>query len=110
MSKDTNFDEKRLHKRMKVPNAARAIINKEEQDVQLIDVSAGGASIELDHDLENEDSVELQIEDVGELSAQVSRSFDDSVAVRFLDIDDQEEEMLLADLERTDFGIKTEEF
>ncbi len=110
MSITGGTDEKRRHKRMKVANAAQAIVNDEAQNVQIRDVSAGGASIEIDHDLETDDTVELQIEDVGELNAQVSRSLDDGIAVRFVDIDDQEEDMLLADLERIDLDIRSEEF
>ena len=103
-------DEKRRNKRMKVSNSAQAIVSDEAQDVQIGDVSAGSASIGFDHNLAADDMVELLIDDVGELNAQVSRSLDDGVAARFVDIDDEEEDMLLADLERVDFDIRSEEF
>ena len=103
-------DEKRRNKRMKVSNSAQAIVSDEAQDVQIGDVSAGSASIGFDHNLAAEDTVELLIDDVGELNAQVSRSLDDGVALRIVVIDDEEEDMLLADLERVDFDIRSEEF
>jgi hypothetical protein len=120
MSVQENFDEKRQHKRVKAPNSVIAIINEEEIKTTLLDVSAGGAALDLRGNIKPDDSVELMIEDVGQLSATVSRSLDDGVAVRFVDIDDEEEmlladlddeeEMLLADLERIDLDIRTEDF
>ncbi|MFP6710890.1 MAG: PilZ domain-containing protein [Rhodospirillales bacterium] len=122
MSVQENFDEKRQHKRVKAPNSVIAIINEEEIETTLLDVSAGGAALDLRGNIKPDDSVELMIEDVGQLSATVSRSLDDGVAVRFVDIDDDEEEMLLADLdddeeemlladlERIDLDIRTEDF
>ena len=95
---------------MKVSNSAQAIVSDEAQDVQIGDVSAGSASIGFDLNLAAEDTVELLIDDVGELNAQVSRSLDDGVALRIVVIDDEEEDMLLADLERVDFDIRSEEF
>ena len=110
MSKQSDFDEKRQHKRLKVPNTARATINEAEIETTLLDISAGGAALDLQHSVSADDPIELMIDDVGQLSATVSRSLDDGVAVRFLDIDDDEEEMLLADLERIDIDIRTEDF
>jgi len=109
MSEQSDFAEKRQHKRLKVPNSITAKINDEEIDATLLDVSAGGASLGLSKDVNVNDPIEISIDDVGELNATVSRSLDDSVAVRFLDIDDDEEEMLLANLERIDIDIRTED-
>tara|TARA_B100000315_G_scaffold260369_1_gene321194 strand:- start:3012 stop:3344 length:333 start_codon:yes stop_codon:yes gene_type:complete len=110
MSDQNDFAEKRRHKRLKAPNNVTAKINDEEIDVTLRDVSAGGAALDLKHEAKPDDSIELMIDDVGQLSATVSRSLDDGVAVRFMDIDDDEEEMLLADLERIDIDIRNEDF
>ncbi|MBT3991684.1 MAG: PilZ domain-containing protein [Rhodospirillaceae bacterium] len=110
MSEQSDFSEKRQHKRLKAPNSVTAKINDEEIEVTLLDLSAGGAALDLAKDVKPDDPIELMIDDVGELSATVSRSLDDGVAVRFLDIDDDEEEMLLADLERIDIDIRTEDF
>ncbi len=110
MSEESDFAEKRHHKRLKAPNTITAKINDQEIDATLLDVSAGGAFLGLVQSVNIDDSIELSIDDVGELNATVSRSLDDGVAVRFLDIDDDEEEMLLADLERIDMGIRSEDF
>ena len=94
MSDQSDFDEKRRHKRVKPANSVKAKVNDEEIEATLLDVSAGGAALDLQ----------------SELNATVSRSLDDGVAVRFMDIDDDEEEMLLADLERIDVDIRNEDF
>lgn len=109
MSVQSDFPEKRQHKRLKAPNEITAKINNEEIEATLFDISAGGAALDLGRNVKPEDPIELIIEDVGELNATVSRSLDDGVAVRFVDIDDDEEEMLLADLERIDIDIRTED-
>jgi len=110
MSDQSDFDEKRRHKRVKPANSVKAKVNDEEIEATLLDVSAGGAALDLQSELNPDDSIELMIDDVGELNATVSRSLDDGVAVRFMDIDDDEEEMLLADLERIDVDIRNEDF
>ncbi|MBT3916123.1 MAG: PilZ domain-containing protein [Rhodospirillaceae bacterium] len=110
MSEQSDFAEKRRHKRHKVPNSVKAKINDQEVEATLLDVSAGGAALDMQRDVKPDDPIELMIDDVGEISATVSRSLDDGVAVRFMDIDDDEEEMLLADLERIDIDIRNEDF
>jgi hypothetical protein len=110
MSNDNGSNEKRRHKRLNVSNAVRATINDEEIETTLLDISAGGAALDLQQDFNPNDPIELVIDDIGEINATVSRSLDDGVAVRFLDIDDDEEEMLLADLERIDLDIRAEDF
>jgi len=44
------------------------------------------------------------------ISAETSRFAEDGLAVRFVDIDDQEEEMLLADLEHLEISLKMEDY
>ena len=110
MSDQSDFDEKRRHKRLKAPNSVKAKINDEEIGATLQEVSVGGAALDLQHNVKTDDPIELMIDDVGELSATVSRSLDDGVAVRVMDIDDDEEEMLLADLERIVLDIRNEDF
>jgi c-di-GMP-binding flagellar brake protein YcgR len=110
MSDQSGFAEKREHKRLKAPNSVIAKINDQEIEATLLDISAGGAALDLGTEVNVDDSIDLMIDDVGELSATVSRSLDEGIAVRFLDIDDDEEEMLLADLERIDLDIRTEDF
>jgi len=106
---DDNYAEKRQHKRIKpdVHVVARNE-NDEEFEAKLLDISGGGASLEVEG-LDEAELLQLEIDDVGVLSAEISRSGDDSIGVRFLDIDEQEEEMLLADLARLDGSVRFEE-
>ena len=106
---DDDFAEKRQHKRIK-PDVQVVARNDDDEEIEakLLDISGGGASLEVDG-LDDLEIMELEINDVGVLSAEISRSGDDSIGVRFLDIDEQEEEMLLADLARLDGSVKFEE-
>ncbi len=108
-----NPENKRRHRRMVIDQPARARKGQDggNIDIQLRDVSAGGAAFDVDddEDLFDEEILELEIDDVGVMSAEFSRTADDGVAVRFVDIDDQEEEMLLADLERFGGSIKMDD-
>jgi len=106
---DDDYAEKRQHKRIKsdLPVIARNH-NNDEIEGKLLDISGGGASLEIG-DFDDADSLELEIADVGVLSAEISRSGEDSIGVRFVDIDEQEEEMLLADLARLDGSVRFEE-
>ena len=106
---DDDYAEKRQHKRIKSDLQVIARNhNNDEIEGKLLDISGGGASLEIG-DFDDADSLELEIADVGVLSAEISRSGEDSIGVRFVDIDEQEEEMLLADLARLDGSVRFEE-
>lgn len=71
----------------------------------LMNISPQGAQVEFSEPLARNhhhftvgDPVDLQIEELGELSAQVNRTWEKGVAVEFR-IDGQEQEMLLAEIQ-----------
>jgi len=112
MSETGNGREQRRHKRIETdqPARARRTPDSEDIDINLKDVSAGGAAFDLEEDFDDSELLELEIDDVGVMSAEISRSTEDGLAVRFVDIDEQEEEMLLADLERLEISLQMEDY
>ncbi len=92
------------------PARARLGEDGDDFDIYLKDVSGGGAAFGSDEDIPEDELLELEIEDVGVMSAELSRSLDDGMAVRFLDIDEQEEEMLMADLARLDMSVRNDDY
>jgi c-di-GMP-binding flagellar brake protein YcgR len=105
-------EDKRRHPRHAVTKKITARTggaSEDEIDALLRDVSAGGAAISGAFNLNDDDPIELEIEDVGVFDAEVTRSFDDGIGVRFVDIDEIEEEQLLSDLSDLDAQIRTDE-
>ncbi len=112
MAATGSAEDKRRHPRHTVAKKITARVqdgSDDEIDALLRDVSAGGASVAGAFELENDDSIELDIEDVGVFGAEVTRSFDEGIGVRFVDIDEIEEEQLLSDLADLDLQIRTDD-
>jgi hypothetical protein len=104
--------DKRRHPRHAVTKKITARVqgaSEDDIDALLRDVSAGGAAIDGAFDLNPDDPIELNIEDVGVFGAEVTRSFDEGIGVRFVDIDEGEEEQLLAELADLDAQIRTDD-
>ena len=104
-------EDKRRHPRHAVAKkivARTGSPSEDDIDALLQDVSAGGAAIFGAFDLNEDDPLELEIEEVGVFSVEVARSFDDGIGVRFVDIDEIEEEQLLSDLADLDAQIRSD--
>lgn len=103
MASSDKGKERRRHLRHPIRKTVRARVGEGTHLGATTDISAGGAAIDwhkaLEDDLDEKSYLDLDIEDVGYLSGQVTRSLDDGVAVRFMDIDEEEEEKLISDLE-----------
>ena len=113
MSANNGNEEKRNHPRHAVKKKVVARFDgKTEDDIDALlrDVSAGGAAVNGGFDLDEDDPVALDIEDVGVFASVVAHSFDDGIGVRFIDIDEDEEDQLLSDLAELDAQIRTDEF
>ena len=68
----------------------------------LKDISASGVAIEfvyptgkVENPFKNEDSVEIEIDEIGSLKGKIVRTFDKGIAIK-LDIDTKDEEELIA--------------
>ncbi len=106
MAASQNNEDRRRHQRHPIRKPVRAKLGENTHAGATRDISAGGASIVwvelLEEVLDDDAYLDLDIDDVGYLSGQVARSFDDGVAVRFMDIDEEEEERLISELSDID--------
>ena len=92
----------RRHARKELPKNTRAVLRSadgSEQDVDVLDISAGGAGLLVSDTFENNAFVELHMEGLGKLPARVRRDFVEGIGIEF-DLGEKEkkemEEELLA--------------
>ncbi len=100
--------DRRRHHRTAITRPVRAKSGAQEHLGATKDISVGGAALELDGKLEDEDLVELDIENMSPVSGRVARWFDDGFAIEF-DIDEDEEARLLAEIAQMHDAIESEE-
>ena len=77
---------KRRHARMELPKNTRAVLRNadgSEQDVDVLDISAGGAGLLVSDTFENNAFVELHMEGLGSIKARVARDFVEGIGVEF---------------------------
>ena len=99
MADSEKGENKRRHRRYDIHKPVRAKSGSREGTGETRDISAGGAAIDVDLEVQEDDILELDIEDVGYLASQVARPLDDGFAVRFVDLEEEDEENLIAELE-----------
>ena len=97
--------ERRAAKRFDIHELIFVAGSEETRAGLLMNISPQGAQVEFSEPLTRShhhfavgEPVDLQIEELGELSAQVNRIWDKGVALEFR-IDGQEQEMLLAEIQ-----------
>ncbi len=95
---DGTGDEKRRHPRYCVRKAARTKSVDQDHDGALMDISASGAAIEPQTDMESGTPVEVDIEDFGIFAARVSRMPEDDLFAVEFDMDEEDEERLISEL------------
>ena len=100
--------EKRRHVRHPVDKSVNGVSGGNKHQGRVRDISASGASIQTEADLDADELVDLEIEDMEELSGKVARSLDDGYAVEF-DLDDDDAEYLLDEIASLDDAIRQEE-
>ena len=108
MEDDEKGNDKRRHPRIAVSKSVRATKDVKEYEGEIKDISASGAALVVDAELDDEDLVALDIENMSQLSGRVARLFDDGFAVEF-DMDDEEEDRLLAELTGLHNATQTED-
>ncbi len=77
---------KRRHARTELPKNTRAVLRNadgSEQDVDVLDISAGGAGLLVSDTFENDAFVELHMEGLGSIKARVARDFVEGIGVEF---------------------------
>ncbi len=91
----------RRHARTELPKNTRAVLTNadgSELDVDVLDISAGGAGLLVDETFENNAFVELHMEGIGSIKARVKRDFVEGIGVEFdlsgPDKEKMEEELL----------------
>ncbi|MDP6805678.1 MAG: PilZ domain-containing protein [Rhodospirillales bacterium] len=108
MAKAESGSEKRRHPRVRVDKPVRAKAEGREHSGSLTDISAGGAALRVTAEIDEETEVELDIEDLRDLSGRVARVLDDGFAVEF-ELDEDEEDSLVAEIMGIHDAIRSEE-
>lgn len=76
----------RRHARTELPKNTRAVLRNadgSEQDVDVLDISAGGAGLLVSETFENNAFVELHMEGIGSIKARVTRDFIEGIGIEF---------------------------
>ena len=77
---------KRRHARTELPKNTCAVLRNAdgfEQDVDVLDISAGGGGLLVSDTFENNAFVELHMEGMGSIKARVTRDFVEGIGVEF---------------------------
>ena len=90
--------EKRKHQRFDIERTIRAVANGELRLGRVKVLSARSAAIHLDQPLEEGTKITLDIEDVGSFSGHVSGPPRDGTVPIIFDIDEKEEDHLIAEI------------
>ena len=71
------------HQRYAIPTPVCIIMGDQTHKGKVLDISASGAAIQLDAQLEDGTRIDLVMEGVGQIAAQVARKLAEGVAVEF---------------------------
>ncbi len=93
-----NGDDRRRWRRLAIEKAAEVKANGAPYAGTTKDISAGGASIDVEIEALGEESVELSIDEFGDFDASVVRQWDTGVVLMF-DIDEDHRYALQEELE-----------
>ncbi len=102
----------RRHARTELPKNTRAVLRKadgSEQDVDILDISAGGAGLLVDDTFENNAFVELHMEGIGSIKAHVSRDFIEGIGIEF-DLEESERKDMEEELRAFRKAVASEKF
>lgn len=76
-------DNRREHKRVFVSTPAVVTADDNEFSGRILNISAGGAGINMDVQLKDDTRITVKIEDIGIIPARVVRNLQNGVAVKF---------------------------
>ncbi len=109
MGQDGGNGNKRRHERYPTDKRANLRDGKRHRTGTVTDISAGGLAMDLDSDMDPDglgldDPVDLDVEDMSELTGQVARTFDDGLAVQF-DLDEMDESRIVDEIMNSVRGV-----
>ena len=102
----------RRHVRTVLPKKTRAGLKDEDgtnHEVEVRDISAGGAGLLVDGVFDNDSFVEMHMEGLGEIKARVARNFIEGIGIEF-DLSDPERNVVEAELRAFRNTVANEEF
>ena len=104
MNKVHGIGDKRCHPRYPLDGRVRARYGGEEREGRLMDVSGGGALLDIDTPLGNDLFVELHLNGLGRIPGRVVRGHENEIAIKFT-VDDEEERRIAQKLKRINFNL-----
>ncbi len=107
--KDDVGSDKRRHPRVSLTKELRAVQKDRQHQGRVKDISASGAAIQLDGELDDEALVELHIQDLASVTGHVVRAIDDGFAFEF-ESDTLDEDPFMTDVMRLHNEIKVEDY
>ena len=108
MAEENDQANKRRHRRISVSKSVQAKTESRQYKGSVKDISAGGAALSVEAEVDEESQVELDIEDLSPLLGTVARTYDDGFAVEF-DLDEEDEDRLLTELTELRDTIRQED-
>ncbi|MEE9318463.1 MAG: PilZ domain-containing protein [Rhodospirillales bacterium] len=109
MPESDNDADRRVHQRFDIERTLRAVANGELRLGRVKEVSASSAAIHLDQPLEKGTKITLDIEDLGSFSGQVAGPPRDGLVPIKFDIDEKEEDHLIAEIMKIYNGMSLED-
>jgi len=85
---------RRVHKRILVSSPTKVAAGSDEYNGRILNISAGGAGIQLDVQLKDHSQIKVNIQDLGMIPATVVRKMQDGVAVKFQLSEDKEQKFV----------------
>lgn len=90
----TSTTNRREHKRIIVSNPTKVQSGDAEYSGRILNISAGGAGIQMDVQLHDNSQITVNIDDVGMIPAKVVRNLKDGVAVKFMLSEEKEKQFI----------------
>ena len=109
MPESDNDADRRVHQRFDIERTLRAVANGELRLGRVKEVSASAAAIHLDQPLEEGTKITLDIKDLGSFSGQVAGPPRDGLVPIKFDIDEKEEDHLIAEIMKIYNGMSLED-
>ncbi|MBE7636971.1 hypothetical protein GUA87_08960 [Sneathiella sp. P13V-1] len=90
----TSTTNRRQHKRILVSSPTKVQSGDNEYSGRILNISAGGAGIQMDVQLHDNSQITVNIDDVGMIPAKVVRNLQDGVAVKFMLSEEKEQQFI----------------